>query len=207
MGHVDACDFHGVDKDGEYQDDYDWNTRWTRWLGLSQRLLLAGGESWMRWRHCFIGCCAGMAPELCSFLSHTWGCESSDWCFAIVASVGLARLVDYIFGGALRVPSFDIYGENPRFGLHLLYVTVIPCWRHCLESSDFLLGENMQPSIEWQRRLCTIFLLEGIALDFWRTYSVFLSVVLVVWVRLLCEVLLTMVGSFFFFFLFLCGYP
>jgi hypothetical protein len=38
--------------------------------------------------------------------------------------VGAAAPAGFIFSGALRVPSLDVRGENPRFGLYWLYLAI-----------------------------------------------------------------------------------
>jgi hypothetical protein len=38
--------------------------------------------------------------------------------------VGAAAPAGFISSGALRVPSLDVQGENPRFGLYWLYLAI-----------------------------------------------------------------------------------
>jgi hypothetical protein len=69
----------------------------------------------------------GMAAGQCSCPNLTRNaCEQGDWCFAAAAStVGAATLRNLIFGGALRVPSFDIKGEKTRPRVHWLHIEIV----------------------------------------------------------------------------------
>jgi hypothetical protein len=76
---------------------------------------------------------------------------------------GAATFEDYRFGGAFLVPSFSIRSKSHRSGIYWLYLIVVPYLSHCLESSGFLLGENLQSFIG-QLCLC-IFFLEAALLE------------------------------------------
>jgi hypothetical protein len=106
----------------------------------------------MRWRFFFTGWCARTVTGF-SYLNRTHiTCEPSDWWFVATTLTWRRRprwasLLVVLF--KYRVSIFTVKTK-----------VVLPCWRHCLESMTFLLGENLQSLIERRQRLSIVPLLE-----------------------------------------------
>ena len=85
----------------------------------------------------------------------------------------VATLQDYIFGGALRVPSRDFQGESLRSDLHWLCLAMALLKELFLE---FRLPPGCKPRswIGRRRRLCTVSFLKALLLFyvFWVLYLV-----------------------------------
>ena len=153
--------------------------------------MMAGAESWMRRRHCFIACCASMAAKRYSCTYRICACKPNGWCFTSAASMGAATFGDFSYGGAFWVSWLGIQCEDPMPDLYLLYLTT-PFSSHGLDNLDF--------HVVWlDDDACALF--PFLRHHFCRTASVILSVIGSL------EWLLTMAGSFFSFlllFLFSC---